>query len=135
MSNREVSIQAQVLITVEEAAARLSIGRTQAYALVMHGELQSVKIGRTRRVLVASLSEYIRRLLGEDQAAQSTGRWADMNGTGSNAPTTVVHEGVPNGRQTGQRGRHDPQAQRRPLAGHHHDRGGQAQVFLRQDPG
>ncbi len=52
-----------VLITVEEAARRLSIGRTATYMLVLKGELQSVKIGRTRRVVVASLTAYITKLL------------------------------------------------------------------------
>lgn len=54
---------APYLITVEEAARRLSIGRTNAYMLVLKGELQSVKIGRTRRVLVSSVEAYIQRLL------------------------------------------------------------------------
>lgn len=52
-----------LLVTVEEAARRLSIGRTAAYMLVLRGELQSVKIGRTRRVVVASLEAYITKLL------------------------------------------------------------------------
>ncbi len=52
-----------MLVTVEEAARRLSIGRTAAYMLVLRGELQSVKIGRTRRVVVASLNDYITTLL------------------------------------------------------------------------
>ncbi len=52
-----------LLVTVEEAARRLSIGRTAAYLLVLNGELQSVKIGRTRRVVVASLEAYIQRLV------------------------------------------------------------------------
>ncbi|HEY7781310.1 MAG TPA: helix-turn-helix domain-containing protein [Ktedonobacterales bacterium] len=46
-----------VLVTVDEAARRLSIGRTAAYLLVLKGELQSVKIGRARRVVVASLND------------------------------------------------------------------------------
>ncbi len=57
-----------MLVTVEEAARRLSIGRTAAYMLVLSGELQSVKIGRTRRVVVASLEAYIQRLLREEGA-------------------------------------------------------------------
>lgn len=52
-----------VLVTVEEAARRLSIGRTATYMLVLKGELQSVKIGRTRRVVVASLDDYVSKLL------------------------------------------------------------------------
>jgi len=51
------------LITVSEAARRLGIGRTACYALVLKGELQSVKIGRSRRVVVSSLEAYIERLL------------------------------------------------------------------------
>lgn len=57
---------APLLVTVEEAARRLSIGRTAAYLLVLQGELQSVKIGRTRRVVVASLEAYIQRLLDHE---------------------------------------------------------------------
>lgn len=52
-----------VLVTVEEAARRLSIGRTATYMLVLKGELQSVKIGRTRRVVVASIDDYVSKLL------------------------------------------------------------------------
>ena len=52
-----------VLVTVEEAARRLSIGRTATYMLVLKGELQSVKIVRTRRVVVASIDDYVSKLL------------------------------------------------------------------------
>lgn len=55
-----------LLVTVEEAARRLSIGRTAAYLLVLRGELQSVKIGRARRVVVASLEAYIQRKLDNE---------------------------------------------------------------------
>ena len=60
---RQQAPDAPLLVTVEEAARRLSIGRTAAYLLVLNGEIQSVKIGRTRRVVVASLEAYIQRLL------------------------------------------------------------------------
>jgi len=53
----------KVLVSVEEAAAMLSIGRTSVYMLVRHNELQSTKIGRTRRVLVSSLHDYVSRLM------------------------------------------------------------------------
>ena len=55
-----------LLLTVEEAAAMLSIGRTGAYQLVMGGQVRSVKIGRRRLVVRESLQEFIHRLL-EDQ--------------------------------------------------------------------
>ena len=41
------------LLTVEEAAKRLAIGRTKAYELVASGELQSVTIGQCRTVPVS----------------------------------------------------------------------------------
>lgn len=36
----------RVLLTVEEAAERLHIGKTKTYALVKSGEIESVLIGR-----------------------------------------------------------------------------------------
>jgi excisionase family DNA binding protein len=51
-----------LLLTVEEAARRLSIGRTLTYALIASGELASVPVGRLRRVPTEALSEYITHL-------------------------------------------------------------------------
>jgi excisionase family DNA binding protein len=53
----------RVLVSVDEAATLLSLGRTVVYRLVRRGELRSIKVGRTRRVVAASLNEYIARLL------------------------------------------------------------------------
>ncbi len=53
------------LLTVEEAARRLSIGRTTLYALLKCGEITSVRIGRLRRIPVESLTEYTARLAAE----------------------------------------------------------------------
>jgi excisionase family DNA binding protein len=52
----------QILVTMEEAAECLRIGRTSMYALVMAGEVDSVRIGRSRRVPVGALHDYVRRL-------------------------------------------------------------------------
>jgi len=51
-----------VAISVEEAAALLGIGRTLAYQLVLAHELRSVKVGRRRLVIRASIEEYVSRL-------------------------------------------------------------------------
>jgi excisionase family DNA binding protein len=53
----------KLLVTVEEAAAMLSLGRTLTWALVRKNELRSIQVGRTRRVVVSSLHEYIERQL------------------------------------------------------------------------
>jgi excisionase family DNA binding protein len=48
-----------VLLTVEEAADRLRIGRTTMYALVSAGAVESVKVGRLRRVPVECVDAYV----------------------------------------------------------------------------
>jgi excisionase family DNA binding protein len=54
-----------LLLTVEEAAEMLRIGRTRTYELVMSGRITSVKIGRRRLVVRASLQEFVARLVIE----------------------------------------------------------------------
>ncbi|MFP3119204.1 excisionase family DNA-binding protein [Streptomyces sp. Iso 434] len=51
-----------VLLTVEEAARRLRIGRTTCFKLVSTGELESVTVGRLRRVPVDALPVYVAML-------------------------------------------------------------------------
>jgi excisionase family DNA binding protein len=48
-----------VLLTVEEAADRLRIGRTTMYALVSSGVVESVKVGRLRRVPIECVDAYV----------------------------------------------------------------------------
>jgi excisionase family DNA binding protein len=55
------------LLTVEEAAQRLRIGRWKLYDLIRSHELRTVKIGRRRLVTAAALSECVERL-AEDAA-------------------------------------------------------------------
>lgn len=61
--------KAKVLVTVEEMAAMLSIGRTVAWELVRKRQIKSVKIGRTRRVPLTAIQEYIQYLLDGDDVA------------------------------------------------------------------
>ncbi|WP_107097579.1 excisionase family DNA-binding protein [Streptomyces sp. WMMB 322] len=51
-----------VLLTVEEAARRLGIGRTVCYRLISSGELESVTLGRLRKVPAEAVPEYVARL-------------------------------------------------------------------------
>ncbi|MEV7485028.1 helix-turn-helix domain-containing protein [[Kitasatospora] papulosa] len=46
-------------VTVEEAARRLSIGRTAMYGLIRDGAVQTVPFGRSRRVPVQALIDYL----------------------------------------------------------------------------
>ena len=53
-----------LLLTVEQAAERLGIGRTLLYALVSAGEIESVQIGRLRRIPADALPAFLHRLRG-----------------------------------------------------------------------
>jgi excisionase family DNA binding protein len=57
------------LVTVEEAARRLSVGRTTLYALLKEGEIPSVRIGRLRRIPVEALTDYAVRLIAKQNAS------------------------------------------------------------------
>ena len=50
------------LLTAEETARRLSIGRTLVYRLMASGDLESVRIGRLRRIPAIALDDYVHRL-------------------------------------------------------------------------
>ncbi len=52
----------QILLAPERAADQLSVGRTTIYALIASGDLESVKIGRSRRIPVDALVAYVERL-------------------------------------------------------------------------
>jgi excisionase family DNA binding protein len=51
-----------LLMTPEEAANVLRVGRTTIYALIKAGELRPVHIGRSCRLSRAELQRYVRRL-------------------------------------------------------------------------
>ena len=53
---------AALLVSPEEAATALGIGRTLLYELLATGELRSVKIGRARRVRWSDLETYVEQL-------------------------------------------------------------------------
>ena len=56
-----------VLLTVEEAAERLRIGRTSMYRLVSTGVVESVTIGRLRRVPSDCLDNFVAALRSSGQ--------------------------------------------------------------------
>lgn len=51
--------QTKMLLTVEEAARRLGIGRSLAWRLVQEGEIPSVRLGRLVRVPMSQLEEWL----------------------------------------------------------------------------
>ncbi|PRW61675.1 helix-turn-helix domain-containing protein [Actinopolyspora mortivallis] len=61
--------QPRTLLTVEQAAQRLAIGRTRMFQLLRTGEVASVRIGRARRIPTDALESYIDRLTAEQRTA------------------------------------------------------------------
>jgi excisionase family DNA binding protein len=53
----------RLLLSVEEAAAAMGLGRSMMYHLVMRQQIASIKVGRMRRIPVAALEEFIRQQL------------------------------------------------------------------------
>jgi excisionase family DNA binding protein len=52
----------RLVLTMEDAAERLCIGRTLMYLLVKTGAIESVHIGRLRRVPAKALDAFVRQL-------------------------------------------------------------------------
>jgi excisionase family DNA binding protein len=55
-----------VLLTVEQAAQLLNIGRTTMYGLVSTGAVESVTIGKLRRIPSECLEKFVAALLQAD---------------------------------------------------------------------
>jgi excisionase family DNA binding protein len=54
-----------LLLTVNQAAQMLGIGRSTLYELIDDGEIKSVKVGASRRIPLKAVREYIDGLLGD----------------------------------------------------------------------
>ncbi|WP_141205793.1 excisionase family DNA-binding protein [Streptomyces griseorubiginosus] len=65
----EADTPAPVLLTVEEAAYCLRIGRTTCFALIRTGELESLMVGGLRRVPADAPAAYLARRRAEQRAA------------------------------------------------------------------
>jgi excisionase family DNA binding protein len=58
-----------LLLTVEEAAQLIGICRSNMFKLIRRGDIQSVKVGRLRRVTPSALEDFVRRLSAEEDPA------------------------------------------------------------------
>jgi excisionase family DNA binding protein len=54
-----------LLLSIEESAAQLRIGRSRMFDLIRRGEVLSVKVGGSRRIPYDSLKDYVNRLVTE----------------------------------------------------------------------
>lgn len=65
------TVQEELLFTPEEAAATLKVGRTKTFELIQTGELESIVIGRLRRIPADALTSYVAKLRTEQNGAAS----------------------------------------------------------------
>jgi excisionase family DNA binding protein len=59
------TLAAPLLLSPEEGAAQLRIGRSRMFDLIRRGEVLSVKVGGSRRIPYDSLRAYVNRLVTE----------------------------------------------------------------------
>ena len=70
--NVTVRTDDRILLSVEDAAERLDIGRTMLYEPISAGAIHAIHVGRLRKVPVEALREYVdrqRALAGDTPAA------------------------------------------------------------------
>lgn len=58
----------KLLLTPQEAAEALSIGRSKLYELLGAGQIESVRVGSCRRIPIGALIEFVGRLQEHDTA-------------------------------------------------------------------
>jgi excisionase family DNA binding protein len=58
----------KLLLTPEEAAERLSVGRSRIFELIASGRLRSVRLGASRRIPTTALVEFVDELSALDSA-------------------------------------------------------------------
>lgn len=54
-----------VVLKPEDAARSLGISRSSLYELLSRDEIESIKIGRSRRIPIAAIDSYVARLVAE----------------------------------------------------------------------
>lgn len=59
-----------ILYTVEEVADILHVGRSTVFNLIKEKKIQSIKLGRSRRVPLDAMKAYVDYLIGEASADQ-----------------------------------------------------------------
>ena len=64
-----MQMDTQLLLSVEEVADVLRVGRTRTYELVMTKRIENVKVGRHRLVVRTSLLDFVQKLLLEQECA------------------------------------------------------------------
>lgn len=57
------------LLSAEQVAQRTNLGRTTVFGLIASGDIESIKIGKLRRVPVEAVDAFIEKLRAEQGTA------------------------------------------------------------------
>jgi excisionase family DNA binding protein len=66
VSLQEAAAPVKLLLTPQEAAQALGIGRTVLYQLLMRKDIRSFKLGAARRIPLSALQEFIARQIEQE---------------------------------------------------------------------
>jgi len=55
-----------ICVKVNDAARMIGIGRTKLYELIASGEIEAIKLGKSTRIMTASLHELVMRRRGPE---------------------------------------------------------------------
>lgn len=70
VQSAEVSDEVPLVVSPRRAQRMLDIGHSRLYELIAAGELATFKEGRSRKITVRSIKDYIARKLAEAPASQ-----------------------------------------------------------------
>ncbi len=59
----------KLLLTVVEAGELLNLSRSRLYGLIRTGDIDSIKVGNSRRIPTAAVHAYVERRMMEDAVA------------------------------------------------------------------
>lgn len=62
----------KLLLTPEEAADALSVGRSKLYELLSTGLIESVRVGACRRIPIGCLMDFVGRLQDDEDAERKS---------------------------------------------------------------
>lgn len=66
---QDVSLDALDLLTVDDLARLMKVSKATAWRRVLSGEIESIKVGRARRVTPAAVAAYYEKLRTSQGAA------------------------------------------------------------------
>jgi excisionase family DNA binding protein len=69
VAEQRITSDPQVAYTVQDAAGLLGLGERTVWEMIRAGEIESVKIGKSRRISRAAIVAFIESKRGEESAA------------------------------------------------------------------